>query len=190
MHRSRSAFLAAMVVAAALSRLIPHPPNATPIGALALFGGATFGSTAAAFLIPLGAMLLSDLILGLHPLLPAVYVAFALTVCLGLALRRRRRHRVVSIAVATLASALLFFLLTNAADWMRLSMYPKTWNGLLSCYAAALPFLENTLVGDALYAAALFGGLALAELALPGLRELRRERHASLLRECREGSAR
>jgi hypothetical protein len=82
MYRIRFVVLVGMILAAAASRLIPHPPNFAPIGALALFGGACFSSKRAAFLVPLAAMLLSDLAIGLlrgdlslrfHGLIPVVY---------------------------------------------------------------------------------------------------------------------
>ena len=57
-------------MAAALARLVPHPPNVTPIAAMALFGGACFANRKMAYLLPLAAMLLSDLVLGLHALWP------------------------------------------------------------------------------------------------------------------------
>jgi hypothetical protein len=116
MYRPRFLVLVALTLAAAASRLIPHPPNFAPIGALALFGGACFVDRRSAFLVPLAAMFLSDLAIGgLHPLIPVVYGAFALIVCLGFSLRRRRR--VVPIAAATLASSLLFFVVTNFGVW-------------------------------------------------------------------------
>jgi hypothetical protein len=167
-----------MTLAAAVSRLIPHPPNFAPMGAMALFGGACFADRRAAFVVPLAAMFLSDLLIGLlsgnlamglHGLIPVVYGSFAMIVCLGFWLRRRRT--VVPIGGAALASSVLFFALTNFGVWALGSLYPKTWDGLVACYVAASPFFHNTLLGDAVYTAALFGGLALAEKGLPSLRE-------------------
>jgi hypothetical protein len=167
-----------MILAAGASRLIPHPPNFAPIGAMALFGGACFADRRAAFVVPLAAMLLSDLVIGLlsgnlamglHRLIPVVYGSFALIVCLGFWLRRRRK--VVPVGGAALASSVLFFALTNFGVWALGSLYPKTWDGLVACYVAAIPFFHNTLLGDAVYTAVLFGGLALAEKGLPALRE-------------------
>ncbi len=83
MNRQRFLFLTGMVLLAALSRLIPHPPNFAPIAALALFGGAEFGHKREAFIVPLAAMFLSDLILGLHFLIALIYGTFALIVGLG-----------------------------------------------------------------------------------------------------------
>jgi hypothetical protein len=161
--------IVSMTLAAALSRLIPHPPNFTPIGALALFGGACYAGRRTAFAVPLGALLLSDLIIGLHRLVPVVYGYFALMVLLGFWLRGRRT--LIPIASATLASSILFFVVINFAVWALGDGYPKTWIGLTECYLAGIPFSRNLLLGDATYATALFGGLALAEQAFPQLRE-------------------
>ena len=169
MYRIRFFVLAGMILAAAASRLIPHPPNFAPIGAMALFGGACFAQKRWAFVVPLAAMFLSDLVLGLHRLMPVVYGSFAMIVCLGFWLRRRRT--VVPIAGAALASSVLFFVLTNFGVWALGSWYPRTWGGLVACYVAAIPFFHNTLLGDAVYSTVLFGGLALAEKGLPAPRE-------------------
>jgi hypothetical protein len=178
MYRVRFAVLIGMILAAAASRLVPHPPNFTPIGAMALFGGACFADKRAAFLVPLCAMLVSDLAIGLasgdisrgvHALMPVVYGSFALIVCIGFMLRGRRR--VVPISAATLSASVLFFVLTNFGVWAIGSWYPKTWDGLMACYVAAIPFFQNTILGDAFYSIALFGGLALAEKCVPALRE-------------------
>ena len=179
MHRFRFVVLAGMILAAATSRLIPHPPNFTPIGAIALFGGACFASRRVAFLIPLGAMLLSDVAIGLlsgnlwrglHGLIPIIYGSFAVAVCLGFWLRRRRR--ILPIVGAVLANSVLFFVVSNLAFWVASSSYPKTWGGLVTCYMAAIPFFRNTMLGDGLYASVLFGSLALAEYRIPALREV------------------
>jgi hypothetical protein len=155
--------IVALIFAAAALRLIPHPANVAPIAALALFAGSYLEDRRLAFAVPFGALLLSDLVLGLYPGLVFVYAGFALSVCIGFALRKRSVGR---IAAGTLASALVFFLVTNFGAWLTLPMYPKTPDGLLAAYVAGIPFLRNALAGDALYAVLLFGGFALAERRL------------------------
>ncbi len=169
MLKPRFVVLAGMVLAAAASRLMPHPPNLTPMTALALFGGGTFADKRAGFLMPLAALFLSDLVLGLYSGLWIVYGSFALIVCIGFWLRTRRR--VAPIAGATLAGSILFFVVTNFGVWALGSLYAKTASGLAACYVAGIPFFRNALAGDIAYAAALFGGLALAERWLPAVRE-------------------
>jgi hypothetical protein len=165
----RFTVLAGMILGAAAFRVLPHPPNFSPIAALALFGGAQFADKRAAFLVPLTAMFLGDLALGMHATMPVVYGCFALMVCVGFWLRRRRSAgRVVA---AALGASLLFFAVTNFAVWAGTGMYPKTVGGLAACYTAALPFFQNTLLGDLFFSGVLFGGLAMAERRLPELRE-------------------
>src|SRR5947207_9468059 len=91
MVSARFVTLVAMMLTAAATRLLPHPPNVTPIAAMALFGGGHFASPLAALAVPLSAMFLSDLLLGfgLHPVMPFVYGSFAFTVWLGRWLRTR-----------------------------------------------------------------------------------------------------
>ena len=168
MLKLRLMLVITMIVAAAASRLIPHPPNFTSVAAIALFGGATLADKRLAFLVPLGAMFASDLVLGFHSQMAVVYASFALVVCIGLWLQR---HRSASfIASAALASSVLFFVTTNFGVWALDRMYPLTWQGLITCYTAALPFFRNTLEGDLLYTLVLFGGFALLERRFPLLR--------------------
>ena len=169
MVSTRPRVLFAGILLAAVSRLIPHPPNVTPIAAMALFGGAYFSHRAAAFLVPLAAMVLSDLFLGFHPTTPFVYGSFALIVLIGYGLRGRKT--VFTVAMAALASSVLFFLVTNFGVWATGTLYPRTWTGLATAYLAALPFFRNTVLGDLVYVAVLFAGFALLERSLPALRE-------------------
>lgn len=161
------AILSAILIAAAL-RLVPHWPNFTPIGAMALFGGAYFGKRALAFAAPLAALLLSDAILGFHDGMPWVYGSVALIVLIGWAVARR--ITALTIASAAVASSVLFFAVTNFGTWLGSGMYPPTLAGLTACYVAAIPFLQNTLAGDLLFSALLFGGFALLEQRVPALR--------------------
>src|SRR5574337_143362 len=159
MPRRRLYVIIGAILLAAASRLMPHPPNFTPIAAMALLGGAYLPSRRLALLVTLAALFVSDLFLGLHPLLPAVYGCFAASVWLGAWLRTRRT--ILPIAAAALASSILFYVVTNFAVWVSGTMYPKTVAGLAACYGMAIPFFRNTLLGDAFYTAALFGGLEL-----------------------------
>lgn len=168
--------LSAVVLSAAMARMLPHPPNVTPIAAIALFGGTYLCNRKLAFLLPLSAMFLSDLALWALGRVPLpgqqslwVYASFTVTVCLGLWLRQHRR--VLPIAGMTLASAVVFYLVTNSGVWASGTLYPLTMAGLLQCYTAAIPFFRNMLLGDAGYVALLFGGFALAEKQFVVLRE-------------------
>jgi len=169
MLKPRQEMLLAVILAAAMSRLIPHPFNFAPIGALALFGGAQFADRRAAFLVPGAAMLLSDLCIGLYRHMEWVYCSFALVVCLGLWLRPRRSP--LRIAGASLCASGLFFLITNFGVWLNDALYGRSLAGLVACYVAAIPFFGNTLLGDAFYSLVLFGGFTLLENRFAVLRE-------------------
>lgn len=163
--------LTAIILAGALARILPHAPNVTPIGAMALFAGAQFANKRLAFIVPILAMILSDAILGFHTGIISVYGSFLLSVGLGLWLRNHRS--VGSTILVSVISSLLFFVITNFSVWVSGGMYPASLQGLMSCYVAALPFLRNTLSGDLLYVVVFFGGLALAEKRWPMLSEIK-----------------
>ena len=155
-----------LILLAVASRLLPHAPNFSPVAALGLFAGATMGRRAA-WLVPAGALLLSDAIIGFyHPVsMFWNYSAFASCLLLGSGLLGRTRT-LLRLGGATLASSLSFFALSNFGMWAS-GYYPRTLAGLGACYAAGLPFFRNTLVSDVLFTAALFGGLALLHTLFP-----------------------
>ncbi|MEF8816569.1 MAG: DUF6580 family putative transport protein [Salinibacter sp.] len=164
----RFAVLTGVVLLAAAARLLPHPPNVTPIAALALFGGAHFANRWTGLGVALGALLLGDLVIGVHALVPFVYGGFAAIGVLGFWLRSDRS--VGRVAGATVAGSLLFFLVTNFGMWWLFDTYPPTAAGLWACYVAGLPYLANSLAGNAVYVTALFGGVALLKRGVPALR--------------------
>src|SRR5205814_10263694 len=124
MLKPRLMLIVTMIAAAAASRLIPHPPNMTSIAAMALFGGAMLADKRLAFVVPLAALFASDLLLGFHNQMIAVYGSFALIVCLGLWLQQRKT--VLAIAGAAIASSLLFFIVVDFGIWLAGDMYPRT----------------------------------------------------------------
>lgn len=166
----RAALVAGIVVAAAALRIVPHPMNFAPIGALALFSGAYFSTRRAAFAVPLLSIAAGDIFTGFHKLILWVYASFLVSVAIGFLLRRRKS--ISRIGAATVAGSIQFFLVTNFAMWVSsIGNYSRTWAGLGECYLAALPLFWNTLASDAFYAALLFGAMALAEKRFPSLRE-------------------
>jgi len=188
----RTLLIFAMIVLAAALRLAPHPWNFTPVGAIALFAGATVRDRGLAFLFPLLVMLATDLIIGFNKLSPLVYASFVLSVLIGRAVvggvagarfratrserenARPKRRIVPRVAAATFLGALQFFLITNFGVWAFLGSYPRTGAGLAVCYIAGIPLFWNTLAGDATYVTLLVGGLLLAERFAPQLRPVAR----------------
>jgi len=148
--------LTAIILALAVFRLLPHLPNVSPVAAMALFGGAYFADRRTAFIVPFVALFLSDLILGLHNSMIFVYAGFALTVVIGFALKGR--VGVTSTAFAVIASSVLFFVLTNFGAWMTSGLYAKSAQGLMQAFAAGIPFFQNSLLGNLVFAAIIFGG--------------------------------
>jgi hypothetical protein len=162
-----AALLSAIIVAAAL-RLVPHPPNFSPIDAMALFSGAYLGRRWVAFVAPLAALLLSDLVLGFYHGMATVYATVGLIVLIGWWVSSQRRP--LRIGAAAIASSAVFFVITNFGMWLFSGFYPVTYGGLVACYTAAIPFFQNTVAGDLFYTVLLFGGFRIAELMLPRLR--------------------
>ncbi|OQX75703.1 MAG: hypothetical protein B6D61_09915, partial [Bacteroidetes bacterium 4484_249] len=151
----RFIFIISIIVFGAVMRLIPHWPNFTPIAAMALFGGAYFQKKHLAFVIPLAALFLSDMILGFHSWMIAVYVSFAIVVGIGFILRNR--IKVGTVLLATLSSSIIFFIVTNFAVWIGSPFYPQNIAGLIECYVAGLPFLNNGVLGDLFFSTIFFG---------------------------------
>ncbi|MEA3058354.1 MAG: hypothetical protein QOF34_1169 [Sphingomonadales bacterium] len=168
-NSARLLALLSAVLAAAAMRLVPHPPNFTPVGAMALFSGAYFGRRGLAFVAPLGALFVSDLVLGFYHGMATVYFSVVLIVLIGWALAKHRSFW--RVGGAALASSILFYAVTNFGMWLSSGIYPRSLAGLEACYVAAIPFFQNTVAGDLVYSALLFGGFALLLDALPSLRD-------------------
>jgi len=136
---------------------------------MALFSGAYLGRRSLAFVAPLAALFLSDVVIGFYHGMATVYFSVVLIVLIGWALTTRRSF--LRVGAAALASSVLFYVVTNFGMWLWSGFYPLTFAGLVTCYVAAIPFFQNTVAGDLVYTALLFGGFALLTDALPQLRE-------------------
>ena len=161
----RIAIVTIIIIAAAFSRLVHHVPNFSPIMAIALFGAAYFENKFEAIIIPLIAMFLSDIFLGFHTTMPAVYLSFVLGSVIGFLLLKK--VSVGRIVIASLLSSTLFFIITNFAVWFLTDYYVSNFAGLTKCYTMAIPFFRNAILGDMLYCGALFGCFALFERYVP-----------------------
>ncbi|MCO6462019.1 MAG: hypothetical protein J5I59_11495 [Saprospiraceae bacterium] len=170
--RSRSIFIQVLIISlfiiiAAFSRLIPHEMNLTPVGAIALFGGAYLGMNWKSFFIPLAAIFASDLLLNNYVYAQPgaefqlfydgalwVYFTYGLIVLLGAFwLKKVTIFRVVT---GSLGAAVIFFLVTNFACWPG-TTYTPDMKGLMDCYIAGIPFFRGTLMGDLIFSGILFG---------------------------------
>ena len=162
---------AGLILAAAFTRLIPHYPNFTAVGAIALFGGAYLQNKKLAFAVPFIAMLITDWITGFHHTMWAVYLSFGLIVLIGLQISKNKK--VSNILIGAVSSSILFFVITNFAQWISDPFYAKTGAGLAQCYTLAIPFFGYTALGDIFYVAVLFGVYELAETKFPVLQKVK-----------------
>lgn len=175
--------VALMIVVAAISRLIPHPPNFTPIGGMALFGAAYFAKKYWAFIIPIFALWFSDLLMNntiysqyyegftwFGYINMWVYIPMILITLFGIQFLKKIKP--IKLIGAAFAASIIFFLVSNFGVWMTGLTYPKTFAGLIACYGAGIPFISNfngaehffflnTVAGDLFYTAALFGSYEL-----------------------------
>lgn len=177
----RAGVLVAIILLAAFSRLIPHMPNFSPLGAIGLFGAAHFTKKWQAFLIPIAATWLSDLFINnvvyaqYYPKFTWFYEGFywqygsyLLIALAGLFIFRK--VKVSTVLLGALTSTAIFFLVSNFGCWIGSTIYPQNFGGLMTCYAAGIPFLKGTLLGDLFYSGVLFGSFALLQQQFPVLR--------------------
>jgi hypothetical protein len=167
MSKSNILIVSLLLIAAVLRVSGILPLNFSPVAAIALFGGAMLGNRIAAFAAPLGIMLLSDLFLGFHDTMWAVYLSLVLVVGIGQVLRSR--PGMLNAMVGAVAGSVLFFLITNAAVWVNGGLYAPGISGLFESYAAGLPFFRNSLMGDLFFTVALFGTYELVSSRFPAL---------------------
>lgn len=167
-----------LIFVAAFSRLIPHWPNFTAVAAIALFGGARFSNKIFAFIVPLAALFITDLVIGFHNTMLPVYIAFAITVMMGIYISKKQS--VTTVALTAVSATIIFFLITNFGSWLAMPYYTKDLTGLIHAYAAGLAFFNdgslgfspflNSLMGDLFYTGLLFGVFAFARQKFPVLK--------------------
>ena len=145
----KNLIIAIIMLAAVLTRLVPHLPNFTPVTAIALFGGLYISNKILAYALPLTIMFISDIFLGFSSITLFVYVGFMLVTLIG---TLRKKPNILTIFMGSLS----FFIVTNFGVW--LLGYPKTWTGLVECYTLALPFFRNSLLGDFFYSGVMIIG--------------------------------
>jgi hypothetical protein len=177
----KSTLLIGMLLLAAFSRIIPHPMNFAPIGAMGLFGAAYFSRKWLAVLLPLVTLWLSDLVIN-NVVMAGYYNQFtwfyegwywvygttALITLTGFFTLRKVEFS--SVIGSSLLASVIFFLVTNFACWPGNPMYSQDFSGLLACYAAGIPFFQGTLAGNIFYGIVLFGGYELANAKISFLK--------------------
>lgn len=169
-----------MILLAALTRVLNHPPNMAPIAAIALFGAVYFKKRAHAFILPIIALLCSDILLevtynagiqpnkGFYGLSGLIYITFIGIVLIGFLLNKK--FNVLTLIPATLGGSVLFFIVTNFGVWVLDPIaYTRDFSGIIRCYTLAIPFFKNTLIGDMAYVTLLFGSYELIIKRIPAL---------------------
>lgn len=172
--------VALLVLLAAFSRILPHPPNFSPIGGIALFGAARFSRRLVAVVVPFASLWLSDLVINnvmyasyfdhfvwFYQGFYWTYGAFFLIVLLGRITLKKTSPS--SLLISSVLASVIFFLVSNFGVWASSTIYPKNLSGILACYSAGIPFFQHTLAGDLTYTVALFGLFALARRRIPQL---------------------
>ena len=146
MNKVESKAIFGLVILAFCTRLLPHPPNFAPITGIALFTGHHFVNKRLALFIPIFCMFVTDLYLGIHSLMPIIYLSFVMISMLGF------RAKSISLGTVVVASS-LFFILSNLGVWY--FYYPLNWAGFINCFILAIPFFVNSLMGDLFYTSVL-----------------------------------
>ena len=152
--KNRHILIVIIILIGAFSRIIPHPPNFTAIGAISILGGVYFGKNYLAFLVPIISMLISDFVLGFNMAL-SVYLSFLIMIPLGIGIKNKLSK--LSVIKASIYASIVFFLITNFSVWIFSTVYPNNIYGLLICYYAGIPFFFNTLLGNIFFSFSLFG---------------------------------
>ena len=136
---NRNIVIISLIFLAVITRLLPHPPNFTPITGIALFAVNRFSDKKLAFSLPLLCMIVTDFFIGFHLIVPFVYLSIIGISCVGYFSKKISNFTI-------LKSSLLFFIISNFGVW--LVGYPNSFAGFLACYTMALPFFVNTILGD------------------------------------------
>ena len=136
-----------------LSRIIPHPPNFTPILAGIIFLPFIKRDIKFSVFVPLGAMLISDFIIGMHSLMLWTYGPIIILSLLSYYFTNAKASRIASLAIASPA---VFYLISNFGVWINSPMYTKDLSGLALCYINAIPFYANSATACILFCSAFF----------------------------------
>ncbi len=136
------------------ARFMFHIPNFTPVIVLALFSG-VYLKKKYALLLPVALMAVTDIFIGLHRTMFFTWGSLVLIAAIGLWVGKHKSIK--TIATTSLASAILFFLVTNAGVWLVSGLYPRTLAGLSQCFLLAIPFFRMMLLSTFVYSVVMFG---------------------------------
>tara|TARA_Y100000590_G_scaffold87716_1_gene98365 strand:+ start:470 stop:991 length:522 start_codon:yes stop_codon:yes gene_type:complete len=146
---NKDTYLVILVLILSISRLIPHPPNFTPIVAVAITSGFLFKKKYLSFAVLIISLLLSDFFIGFYKNMPAIYGTLLLITYFFFNIGNKINYK--NLFVFSFLGALIFYLFTNLAVWISSGLYEKSLAGLLECYILAIPFFRNTLISTIFY---------------------------------------
>ena len=149
-----SSLLAVVLIIASITRLIPHPPNFTPVIAIGILSVACFKQRSLQLGFPLLLMLVTDLFLGFHRLMPVVYVSVILASLSGFLLKKH--FSLIRVSTSSMLAASIFFITSNFGVWLYSSMYAKTLTGFLQCLSMAIPFFHNSLLSTIMFTSGIY----------------------------------
>ncbi|MCB0515716.1 MAG: DUF6580 family putative transport protein [Chitinophagales bacterium] len=161
-----------LILIAVVSRFFMFIPNFQPIIGISLLGAAYLQRKYWVFLVPIAAFWLSDVVLN-NTVYAAYFPEFSLisynfifaalamilVVLIGKVMLKNKRWS--NIWASAIVGGLLFFVVSNLGVWLFSGMYPPNGAGLVACYVAGIPFLQNALLGDLFYTTFLFGAMQL-----------------------------
>ena len=142
-------FPLSLILILTFSRLIPHPPNFTPIIAASILGGFFFQRLEITITVIFSSLFLTDLVLGLYSSMAFVYTSLVLIIILSNKMSKFLNLK--TLLIFGLAGATIFFIFSNFGVWLLSGLYPKNMSGLLECYIMAIPFFKNTLMSTILF---------------------------------------
>ena len=150
-----------LILLLTFSRFIPHPPNFTPIVAVAIMSGYFFKNIKLSFIVLLISMLFVDIFIGFYKHMFFVYLSLFLITFVFFKMSEKINFK--SLFVFGFLGSLIFFVVSNFGVWIFGVLspvtnlpYEKSLNGLISCYFLAIPFFKNTLLSTVVFSYAAF----------------------------------
>ncbi len=158
-------FPIALILILAFSRLIPHPPNFTPIISMAVMSGFFLRNIRLSLLVVVFSMLISDIIIGIHSNMFFVY--FSLILIIFTFNMLTKKMNILNVALLSFCGSLLFFMISNFGVWLNSTLYEKNISGLINCYTMAIPFFHNTLISTLFFSyIAMFANSSLRKISI------------------------
>ena len=138
-----------LILILALSRLMPHPDNFTPIIALAIMSSYFFRNVNLSYAVMLFSMLLADFFIGFYSHMLFVYLSLFLIVIIFFKISKKINYK--NLFIFSFFGSVIFFLISNFGVWLVGNLYERNINGLIECYFMAIPFFKNTIISTLIF---------------------------------------